>query len=1038
MVDLAGYKRAIDQAYCCDEQSLIQAQVEQLTEKLNAANFNIQTVADEAESIIHDARQHSNPHPLNELLQTYDLSQPEGLQLMALAEALLRTQDASSAKALILDKISGGQWQDAKAKTRWNKASSALLSFASHTLKHNGEALHDRISQLALPVAHRVLRRVVKSIASQFVFAEDIQKAIEEIKFHLCANECFSLDMLGEAAITHQDAERFFKNYQFALEQLAKSSIAESKTSKTAKIAATSLSVKLSALYPRYEISHREEAISVIAERLLALCCIAKEHDIAITVDAEESDRLMLSLEIFERVYLDEKLNSYEGLGFAVQAYNKQALHVLQYLQTLADHADKTLPVRLVKGAYWDSEIKNAQIQGLANYPVFTDKTHTDIYYLACAHYMLESANNLYPQFATHNAVTIAHILAVAKADNGFEFQRLHGMGESVYQQVYKKYPNSRCRIYGPVGEYAELLAYLVRRILENGANNAFVRQFATDAITDSELSIHPLVLIADQLHADRPSIVSPGKILPDRKKARGLHWASKSELNKFLEKIDSSRKNLREAAIPLVGFECQIEPPKAVYNPYTARQMGVYYPLNPAELPKALLAAKKAWPSWRKTSACERAKILEDFADKLEQERERFIALLVDEAGKTIEDALEEVREAIDFARYYAANARTLFSSEQILPGPTGEQNTLSWRPRGVVLCISPWNFPLAIFTGQVLAALVAGNCVLAKPASQTPLVAYHVVKLLQSLGVKSGVLQYLPVAGSAIDRQFLQASELSGVAFTGSNSTANALNRHLAERPTGFIPFIAETGGQNAMIVEATALPEQVVRDVVRSAFYSAGQRCSALRVLYIQDSIFNQVIELLAEALYTLKLGNPSLLATDIGPIIDSDAKKVLQTYIDKKIAAGRVYAKAKLPEACASSFIAPHIIGVESILNVDQEYFGPILHVARFSFEQVESVIDDINQCGYGLTFGIHSRNQTFTNRVCEQVAVGNIYVNRNITGAVVGVQPFGGQGLSGTGFKAGGPHYLLRFATEVSISNNTAAIGGNTQLLTGGK
>lgn len=1038
MVDLAGYKRAIDQAYCIDEQSLINTQVEYLNEKLNAAGIDIHIVADTAAAIIRDARKNSASHPLNDLLQTYDLSQPEGVQLMALAEALLRTEDASSAKALVLDKISNGHWQEASAKTRWNKASSALLSFASHTLKENGEPLHDRISQLALPVAQRLLRRVVKSIASQFVFAEDIHKAIDEIKFHLCKNERFSLDMLGEAAVTHQDAERFFHRYQFALEQLVESSARESSFPASEKLSATSLSVKLSALYPRYENNHSEKSVSVIAERLLALCKMAKAHNIAITVDAEESERLLLSLDIFEKVYLCEDLNGYDGLGLAVQACNKQALPVLQYLKELAEFSGKVLPVRLVKGAYWDSEIKNAQIQGLDDYPVLTHKSHTDIHYLACAQFLLESEGRLYPQFATHNAVTIAHVLAVAEDHTAFEFQRLHGMGESIYQQIYTKYPTINCRIYGPVGEYAELLAYLVRRILENGANNAFVRQLASDTISESELAIHPLHAVVQTQSAKEAFLPLPEDILGDRKKAKGLHWASQTVRRAFIDKVDAARKRSRDAAMPLVGFECQIEPPKAVYNPYTSRQMGVYYPLNAEELPKALAAAQKAWPSWREVAVNSRAEILDAFADKLEQEREMFIALLVDEAGKTLEDALEEVREAIDFARYYAALARNTLGGPAVLLGPTGEQNTLSWRARGVFLCISPWNFPLAIFTGQVLAALVAGNCVLAKPASQTPLIAYHVVKLLHSIGVQSAVLQYIPVAGSAINSDILQAAQLSGIAFTGSNAVANKLHHALVDRRSGFIPLIAETGGQNAMVVEASALPEQVVRDAVRSAFYSAGQRCSALRVLYIQDSIFNQVIELLAEALHTLQLGNPALLATDIGPIIDSDAIKNLQTYIDKKIAAGRVYAKAKTPEQCASNFIVPHIIGVDTILDIDQEYFGPILHVARFSFEQIDSVISDVNRCGYGLTFGIHSRNQTFIHRVCEQVSVGNIYINRNITGAVVGVQPFGGQGLSGTGFKAGGPHYLMRFLTEVTVSNNTAAIGGNTQLLAVGR
>ena len=801
-----------------------------------------------------------------------------------------------------------------------------------------------------------------------------------------------------------------------------------------------SISVKLSALHPRYEMTQQRRALAELVPRLIELCALARKHDIGLTVDAEEADRLELSLEIFARARRDGSLAGWNGLGLAVQAYQKRALPVIDWLAALAREGNWRLPVRLVKGAYWDSEIKRAQILGLDGYPVFTRKAHTDVSYLACARRMLGAHRELYPMFATHNAHTASAIVEYTDEQSvpraGFEFQRLHGMGDALYDEIAPAHRlGIACRVYAPVGRHKELLPYLVRRLLENGANTSFVNRIADVAIPLEDIVADPVERIRTRGATPNPMLPLPRDLFaPERVNSRGLSLADQPAMA-ALDQGFAARADTLWRAAPIIDGQRVAGAALRVVEPSdTSRVLGDLVVASPRDIDLAIDHGTRAQPAWDAVGGEARAAILDHAAEQIEMAMEEWVVLLAREAGKTRLDAIGEVREAADFCRYYAALARRQFAQPLVMPSPTGESNVLSLHGRGVFACISPWNFPLAIFVGQIAAALAAGNAVVAKPAEQTPLIAARAIESMLAAGVPPDALALLPGAGEAVGAALVGDVRIAGVAFTGSTDVARTIARVLAER-SAQIPFIAETGGLNALVVDSSALAEQVVVDAVTSAFNSAGQRCSALRVLFLQEDIAPRVLELLQGAMDELVVGDPGELATDVGPVIDAEARDAIEAHLATMAAAGRVRHRVMLPDACrAGTFVAPALVELDRIDQLEREVFGPVLHVVRYRAETLHGVIDAINATGYGLTLGIHSRIDDTVQRIASRVRVGNVYVNRNIIGASVGVQPFGGEGLSGTGPKAGGPHYLLRFAVERTLTINTAAAGGNATLL----
>ncbi len=798
-------------------------------------------------------------------------------------------------------------------------------------------------------------------------------------------------------------------------------------------MARPSVSIKLSALHPRYELAQHRRLQAELLPRLLELLADARAGRITVTIDAEEADRLEPSLDLFEHLAAAPALGGWDGLGLAVQAYQKRAIHVIAWLEDLARRHRRRIPVRLVKGAYWDTEIKRAQEQGFDDYPVFTRKLATDVSYLACARRLLGGGDAFYPQFATHNAQTLAGIIELAGDRRAFEFQRLHGMGEALYADLKAGADlDIACRVYAPVGSHQDLLPYLVRRLLENGANTSFVNRILDPAIPIDSLVGDPALQLARIEPKANPKIPLPPALHGSRRRnSRGTDLADPKELERLAARIEAE---FTPGLIAAPGVVAGSQEPKPAYDPADRlRAIGRVVEADPAAVAQAVSLAGRAFPAWDRTPVEARAACLERAADLYEANAPELFAWCVREAGKTLVDAVAEIREAVDFLRYYAAEARAAVPARE-LSGPTGESNQIALHGRGVFAAISPWNFPLAIFTGQIAAALAVGNAVIAKPAPQTPLIAARAVALLHQAGVPEDVLIPLP-GGPGVGACLVESPEIAGVAFTGSTQTAWRINRTLAAKDGPIAALIAETGGQNAMLVDSSALSEQVVADVLLSAFRSAGQRCSALRVLYLQDAIADRVLEMLAGAMLELRIGDPGQLATDIGPVIDEAAHERLTRHAERMRRQGRLIQRVPLdPALAAGCFFAPHAFEIDSIEQLESEVFGPILHVVRFAGSRLDQVVDAINATGYGLTLGVHSRIDQTIDRVLERARAGNIYVNRNIIGAVVGVQPFGGEGLSGTGPKAGGPHYLPRFATERTLSINTAAVGGNASLL----
>ncbi|MGD0316411.1 MAG: bifunctional proline dehydrogenase/L-glutamate gamma-semialdehyde dehydrogenase PutA [Xanthobacteraceae bacterium] len=971
---------------------------------------------------------------IEDFLHAYSLSTKEGLALMVLAEALLRVPDAATADRLIEDKLAAGRWLDGDVKSPalLVSASAWTLGIAARII-HPGEMpetiLETIAKRLGLPTVRAATRQAMRLISSHFVLGQTIEAALERARGH--AEFCYSFDMLGEGARTAADAEKYFAAYAAAIAAIG-SSIGN--VAPPSPAARPGISVKLSALHPRFEAISRERVLAELGPRLLDLARMAKAHELQFTVDAEEADRLELSLDVIGAVLADPSLRGWDGFGLAVQAYQKRALPLIAWIEDAAATLGSRLTVRLVKGAYWDTEIKRAQERGLADYPVFTRKAMTDLCYMACVKRLLAARENIFPQFATHNALTVASVIEAAGGVEGFEFQRLYGMGEALYAALLADLPGATCRVYAPVGGHRDLLAYLVRRLLENGANSSFVSVAADPSVPIDEVLRRPQSWIASPGAARNQKIPLPRDLYqPQRRNSDGVEFGERKSLDALLAEIRAGTAASSEAqplidGVALPGIE------RAAISPIDGRAIGVVREGDEAIARAAMAAAAAGFPAWAATPCEERAAVLERAAELLEQHRGELLALLQNEAGKTLDDAVAELREAVDYCRYYAAQARASLVA-QPMPGPTGESNMLRYRGRGVFVCISPWNFPLAIFLGQVSAALVAGNAVVAKPAEQTPLVAARAVALLHEAGVPKSTLHLVPGDG-AVGASLVPDASAAGVVFTGSTDVGRAINQALAAKRGPIVPLIAETGGINAMIVDATALPEQVIDDVMASAFRSAGQRCSALRLLCLQDDVADPMLDMLSEAMRELKVGDPREPSTHVGPVIGAEAKDKLESWIADMARAGRLRFRWDGDQAwpAGGTYVAPALIELDRAAELKEEVFGPVLHVVRWRADEIEMLLDDIAANGTALTLGIHSRIDSAVEHIAARLPHGNVYVNRNMIGAVVGTQPFGGTELSGTGPKAGGPNYLRRFATEQIVTVNTAAVGGNAGLL----
>ena len=981
---------------------------------------------------------------MQSFLTQYDLSTQEGVLLMCVAEALLRIPDAATADKLIKDKFSQGDW-----KKHLGASDSLLVNAGTWGMMLTGKLVAPTVESVAdvggwltrlagragEPIVRTALRQGMKLMAEQFVMGRDIDEALKRASSGDQAAYRHSYDMLGEAAMTVADAERYFRAYQVAIAAISRDVKPGQRV-----FEAPGISIKLSALHPRYELAKRARVMAEILPMVMALAEQARDGGIGMTLDAEESERLELSLEIFGAIYGDVRFTGYEGLGLAVQSYQKRAVHVIDWLAALAEKQGRRIMTRLVKGAYWDTEIKRAQVQGMSGYPVFTRKVNTDVSYLACAAKMLAQPHAFYGQFATHNAHTVATILERAGRDDLFEFQRLHGMGMELYEAVFagsKSGTPATCRVYAPVGSHEDLLPYLVRRLLENGANSSFVNRIADPQVSINDVVADPVAVCEANVEKANSKLPNPRKLFAEadvpRTNSGGFSFAEVPATDALYVAMSATLVRTDLIARPLIAGDIVRGTPIDAISPVTLEKIGV---VEEADAPLLDLALKiTSGYIDMPMPATERAIVLERAADLLEERCAFFIALCVREAGKTLPDALGEVREAVDFCRYYAESARQHFAKPRRLPGPTGESNDLYWRGRGVFAAISPWNFPLAIFLGQIAAAFAAGNAVVAKPAEQTPIIAFEAVRLLLEAGMPNDAIALLPGRGDVIGAALVADARVSGVVFTGGTQTAQAINRALASRAGPIIPFIAETGGLNAMIADSSALPEQVVNDVIASAFNSAGQRCSALRMLCVQKDIAPRIALLLEGAMLELRLGDPARLDTDIGPVIDRDAFNMLVAHRERMAAQFRQIGQTPLPmDIPKGHFFAPCAFEIPRFDTITSEVFGPVLHVFAFDAGNLLSVVDAINVSGYGLTLGVHSRIEETIEAIRARARVGNLYVNRNQIGAVVGVQPFGGEGLSGTGPKAGGPHYLYRFATERVVTVNTAAAGGNAALI----
>lgn len=996
MYNFDPLRYAIDVAYRADEAIT----VDRLLAQAHIPQPMLDNIHATARKLVVDVRKHRlGRGGLDTFLAEYDLSSEEGVALMCLAEALLRIPDSATVDQLINDKLADLDWQQhlGQSKSTFVNVVTWSLMLTGKIINLSATTIQRLIQRSSEPIIRQAVIQAMKILGRQFVLGQTIEAARKRSKKLEAAGFTYSYDMLGEEACTMADAEQYFASYMHAIVTIGK-------TNQNKNIySGPGISIKLSALHPRYEWRQRERVLTELTPKIIDLVLAAKERNIGVTIDAEEAERLDLSLDIFNLIVADPRCAGWNGLGLAVQAYQKRAVYVIDYIIDLARKHQRRIMLRLVKGAYWDSEIKLAQERGLSGYPVFTRKAATDVSYSVCVQKIFAATDALYPQFATHNAYTVALVLELAQGYRDYEFQCLYGMGDALYANIVgDKNFAIPCRVYAPVGDYKHLLAYLVRRLLENGANTSFVNRIVDERAPIDEIIADPVLKLKSVASKSHPNIPLPEQLYGvARPNSRGIDFTNPLEYQPVLEYIDN--------------FVLPNKP-------------------EVTEVSTAIDLAYTASSSWGGTSAATRVKIIQTMAELLDERREEFIALLVLEAHKTIPDALAEVREAIDYCWYYAAQTEVDFGA-MILNGPTGEYNQLQLHARGVVACISPWNFPLAIFLGQIVASLLAGNTVLAKPATQTPLVAAKAIDLLYIAGVPRDAVHLLIGNGAIVGDALTTDLRINGVVFTGSTATAKHINLNLAKRNGAIVPFIAETGGQNVMLSDSSVLVEQLVKDVISSAFGSAGQRCSSLRVLYLQQDVADHIIKTLCGAMAELKVGNPAQLATDIGPVIDKNAQTMLQEHFAtmqrEAILLYQVPVTAELQQA---NYFGPCVFEIKNIQQLPGEVFGPILHVIRYKAAELDQVIAQINNTGYGLTLGIQSRINTTVDYIVQRVKVGNIYVNRNMIGAVVGVQPFGGEGLSGTGPKAGGPRYVARLATERTLSVNTAAAGGNARLM----
>lgn len=942
---------------------------------------------------------------IDALLNEYSLSSEEGVVLMCLAEALLRVPDKATQDELIRDKLAQGKWSAhlGASDSLFVNASSWGLLVTGSMVKYSDKNLHKHfgiikrsLGRFGEPVIRKAMNIAMKIMGKQFVMGETIEEATVRAQSKEQRGYVYSYDMLGEGARNADDALRYFNSYKNAIHVIGKA--AGNKGPRQSP----GISIKLSAIFSRYEFTHRERVMTELVPKLKELCLLAKQYDISLTVDAEESERLDISLDVIEAVFSDRELGTWTGFGLAVQAYQKRSIYVIDWLRQLTENVGRKLMVRLVKGAYWDSEIKNAQKDGMSHFPVFTRKASTDVSYHACANKLLSYRDTIYPQFATHNAYTASVIIELAGEDKkGFEFQCLHGMGDTLYDQIVTM-DYIQCRVYAPVGYHEDLLAYLVRRLLENGANSSFVNAIVDVDRPVEELLEDPVEKIKRTVSKYNKQIKLPIEMFGDER--NNSHGFDVTDINE-LTPLKNSLVSWFELNQKLVQ-QNKDDDLVAVTNPANLSEVLGWSRVNTkADMEQMLERSQTAFESWSKVAVKERADILRKTADMLEQHREELYALCIKEAGKVLADSVDEVREAVDFCRYYAAQAEELSTDERLTP-------------RGVVLCISPWNFPLAIFLGQVAAAVVTGNTVIAKPAEQTSLIALKAIELMELCGLPQFVVQPVIAAGRDVGDTLLPDERIAAVMFTGSTQTGTLISQILSNRGDEQVPLIAETGGQNCMIVDSTALPEQVVDDVIASGFQSAGQRCSALRVLFVQEDIADNMIRMIKGAMAELHVGDPQFLGTDVGPVIDTRALTALQNHADYMVDNGKLIYQCDMSTSAEKGhFFAPRLYEIDSIDVLKQEVFGPCVHVVRFKASEIESVIDKVNSTGFGLTMGIHTRIERRAEKIIKLSRAGNVYVNRNMIGAIVGVQPFGGRGLSGTGPKAGGPNYLPRLMKE---------------------
>ncbi len=1017
----------ISPLYKADEESWLK----ELLPLAKPTQTELASHTDTASKLIAEVRKDDDSMSMiDALLLEYSLDTKEGILLMCLAEALMRVPDKETADAFIKDRLSVADWAShaqnsdsffVNASTWGLLLTGKIVTMDERQDGTPANLVNRMVNRVSEPVIRKAMNQAMKIMGHQFVLGRSIKEALSRGKGYRDKGYTYSFDMLGEAALTADDAQKYLRSYEQAVESVGQDTYNKGHR--------PTISIKLSALHPRYEVGNEERVMSELFESVKGLIAKARSLNVGITIDAEEADRLELSLHLFEKLYRDNVSQGWGLFGLVVQAYSKRALPILAWLAALAKEQGDRIPVRLVKGAYWDSEIKLCQQRGINGYPVYTRKEATDVSYLACAHFLLSEHTraNIFPQFASHNAHTIATISCLAKQlgakNDEFEFQRLHGMGDALYNHLIKE--NDLCvRIYAPVGSHKDLLPYLVRRLLENGANSSFVHRLIDASYPIEDLVHHPVTTLESRQSLANPHINLPSKLFADRKNSFGPNIEIESEWRPFKAQIDTFMgQDTQWRAYPIVGGEkVKTDQTHAIKSPYDHSQtVGDIDWADQTTVAKAIGLAQAAFPAWSARPTSERADCLDKMADLMEENYPELMALCHREAGKTIQDSIDEVREAVDFCRYYAQQARSHFAEPHKYTDFLGQDKRAQWKGHGVFTCISPWNFPLAIFTGQVVAALVVGNTVVAKPAEQTSLIAVRAIELLHQAGVPGNVLHLLPGDGASVGAPLTNDQRIAGLAFTGSTGTAQLINRTLAARNVPPVPVIAETGGQNAMIIDSTSLPEQVVRDAVRSAFASAGQRCSALRVMFVQKDIADRVIPMIKGAMQEQSVGLPYLHSTDVGPVIDQKAQNMLLEHIKHMTKVGKLIAQAELPDLTnKGTFVPPTAFEIDSIDQLTDEKFGPILHVVRYQARDLNTIIDTINQSGFGLTMGVHSRNETTCARIANRARVGNLYINRDQVGAVVGVQPFGGQGLSGTGPKAGGPHYLQRFATEQDL------------------